>query len=137
MADKLSESSWTSFTKGALKKHPKLKLEDAALVKALGALDRSDDSKPEEKLKALEAVIEQIKKQVVANARRKKEFGDELFDDAKDKLYELLEAAEAQQKATQKAAVKVQPAEDEEEESPALLTTKMIPLLREVRKGEL
>ena len=136
MADKLSESTWTGFTK-----KQKLELDDKALVKALAAYDKTDESKPEPRLKALEEVIKQIPEQVKALTKRKKELGDKPFGEAKDKLYALLEEAEALQKKTQAAAAaagadKKGDDDDEEADSPVLLTTKMVPLLRELRKGE-
>ena len=136
MAEKLTELSWVAFAKTELTKEQRKLVDDAALVKALAALDKTDASKPADRQKALQEVAEQIPKLVVACGRRKKELG-KAFDEVKDKLYGLLEAAEAQQKALQKAAAKTPEPQDEEEDNPALLTTKMIPLLREVRKGEL
>src|SRR5512139_42263 len=137
MAEKLTELSWVAFAKTELTKEQRKLVEDAGLVKALAALDKTDERKPADRLKALQEVAEQIPKLVVACGRRKKELG-KAFDEVKDKLYGLLESAEAQQKAMQKALdAEKDKSEDEEEESPALLTTKMIPLLREVRKGEL
>jgi hypothetical protein len=129
MADKLGESTWTGF----LKKQ-KLELDDGALRKSLARFDKTDESKPESRLDALNDLVEQFKKQIVAQAKRKKELGDKPFALVKDQLYELLGEAEALQKKTQAAAA----AEEDEEEpdTPVLLTTKMVPLLRELRKGE-
>jgi hypothetical protein len=133
MAEKLSESAWTVFVK-----KQKLELDDRALVKALSAFDKTDEGKPEPRLKALEEVIKQIPEQVKTLVKRKKELGDKPFGEAKDKLYALLEEAEALQKKTQAAAAAADKKEDDDEEpdTPVLLTTKMIPLLRELRKGE-
>jgi hypothetical protein len=132
MAEKLTESTWTGF-----KKKQKFEIDDGPLVKALARFDKTDEAKPEPRLEALEDLIEQVKKQVVALAKRKKELGDKLFGEIKDKLYELLDGAEKIQQATQVALAKAKADADEEEESPALLTSKLIPLIREVRKGEL
>ena len=85
MAEKLNESTWTSF----LKKQ-KLELDDKGLAKALGALEKSDESKPESRLDALKEVDAQIAKQVVALAKRKKELGDKPWKEVKDKLDEML-----------------------------------------------
>jgi hypothetical protein len=127
MADKLSESTWTGF----LKKQ-RLDLDDGALRKALSRFDKTDEDKRESRLEALNDLVEQLKKQITAQAKRKKELGDKPFALLKDQLYELLEQAEALQK---KAAAAAQ--EDEEEpDTPVLLTTRMVPLLRELRKGE-
>ena len=156
MADKLSESAWTGFTKDLIKKNPKLdelkpKLDDKALLSALKEFDKTDDAKPEPRLKALDELIKQIPEQIKTWVKRKKEVGDKPFGDAKDKLYELLQEAEslhkrvaahladaeAEQAAKDKEKEKAKgKGEDEEEDSPALLTTKMIPLLRELKKGE-
>ena len=156
MADKLSESAWTGFTKDLLKKNPKLdelkpKLDDKALLSALKEFDKTDEAKPEPRLKALDELIKQIPEQIKACVKRKKEVGDKPFGDAKDKLYELLQEAEslhkrvaahladaeAEQAAKDKEKEKAKgKGDDEEEDSPALLTTKMIPLLRELKKGE-
>ena len=129
MAIELSESQWTGF----LKKQ-KLELDDAALRKALARLDKTDEGKPQQRLEALKDVIEQIPRQVAAQAKRKKELGDKPFALVKDQLYALLEQAEALQKKTQAAADAGE--DDEEPDTPVLLTTKMVPLLRELRKGE-
>jgi hypothetical protein len=129
MADKLSEATWTVFAK-----KQKLELEDKALVKALAAFDKSDESKPEARLKTLEEVIKQIPEQVKALVKRKKELGDKPFGLVKDQLYSLLEEAEALLKKTQAAIAAAEG--DDEADTPVLLTTKMVPLLRELRKGE-
>jgi len=126
MADKLNEASWT-----ALVKKLKAELDDKALVKALAHFDKTEAAKPAPRLDALDEVIEQIKKQVLALARRKKELGDKPFAELKNKLDELLDLAECEHKAMKSASEA-----DDEEESPILLTTKMLPLLRELKKGE-
>lgn len=128
MADKISESSWTDF----IRKH-KLELDDKALVKALAAFGKTSESQPGPRLKALEELIEQLTKQIAAAAKRKKELGDKPFGELKDKLYELLDAAEHLQRDTLKNA---QEEDGEEAESPALLTSKMIPLVRDLKKGD-
>jgi len=132
MAEKLIESNWTAFTKKL-----KLELDDAALVKALAKADKTDIAKPEPRQDALEDLVELIKKQVIALAKRKKELGDKVFGEVKDKLYALLEVAEEQLKLaeTAVAAAKAEASSDEEEDTPVLLTKKMVPLVRELRKG--
>jgi hypothetical protein len=120
MADKLSEATWTVFVK-----KQKLELEDKALVKALAAFDKSDESKPEARLKALEEVIKQIPEQVKALVKRKKELGDKPFGLVKDQLYELLGEAEALQKKTQ-AAIDAEDDDDEESAPNALLDSKVL-----------
>ncbi|MBT9456043.1 MAG: hypothetical protein IV097_05415 [Burkholderiaceae bacterium] len=132
MAEKLTESNWTAFTKKL-----KLELDDGALIKALAKADKTDIAKPEPRFDALEDLVELIKKQVIALAKRKKELGDKVFGEVKDKLYALLEVAEEQLKLaeTAMAAAKAEASGDEEEDTPVLLTKKMIPLVRELRKG--
>ena len=113
-------------------------MDDKALVKALAAYDKTGESRAEPRLKALEEVIRQIPEQVKALVKRKKELGDKPFGEAKDKLYALLEEAEVLQKTTRAAAAAAAAEKDDDEEpdTPVLLTTKMVPLLRELRKGE-
>jgi hypothetical protein len=79
MAEKLSESSWTGF-----KNKQKLDLNDAPLVKALAAFDKTRESEPEPRLKALDELVTQIPEQVKALIKRKKELGDKPFGEAKD-----------------------------------------------------
>ena len=122
MADKLSKDLWTSF----LKKQ-KLELDDAALLKALERYDKTDAKKPEDQLDALQALIDLVPKQVAALVKRKKELGDKPFAALKDKLYDIETLAQQLHKAAEAAA--------EEPDTPALLSTKMLPLLRNLRKG--
>lgn len=129
MAALLSESGWAGYTKKL-----KADLDDAALVKALARLDKSPVDKPEARQEALRALVDEIRRQVTALGKRKKDLGDKVFGEAKDKLYALLDAAETAQKEAQRSA---EAEGDDEEEGPALLTTKLLPLIREVRKGEL
>lgn len=140
MAEKLAEATWASFAKKRT-----LDLDDGVLLKALARCDKADAAKPDLHLAALEEVVEQVKKLVTALTKRKKELGDKPFNEAKDKLYGLLDAAEAThtlvrsaaealQKSARNAAAKAD--DDDDEDSPALLTTKMLPLLRELQKGE-
>jgi len=127
MADKLlSEAAWTSFTK-----KQKLDLDDGPLVKALARFDKTDEKKPDARLDALKDIVEQAKKQVTLLAKKKKELGDKPFNEAKDKLYALLDAAETLQRD-----IPSQADADEEADSPALLTTKLVPLLRQLRAGD-
>ena len=134
MAEKLAESTWTGFVK-----KQKLELDDKPLVKALTAFDKADESKPEARLAALDEVVAQIPEQVKGLVKRKKELGDKRFGEVKDKLYALLEEAEALQKKARAAVAAAAAAEkddDEEADTPALLTTKMVPLLRALRDGK-
>lgn len=127
MADKLAESTWSGFTK-----KQGLKLEDGPLLKALAKFDKTDEAKPAPRVDALEEVVDLLKRQVVALAKKKKELGDKPFGLAKDKLDELLGLAESELKKSREA---MSSAEDEAD-SPVLLTTKMLPIVKELRKGE-
>ena len=111
MAEKLSESTWTGFAK-----KQKLELDDKALVKALAAFDKTVESKPAPRLKALDEVIKEIPEQVKALVKRKKELGDKPFGAAKDQLYELLEVAERLHKETTKAEAQLKEGEDDEKD---------------------
>lgn len=128
MAEILGESSWKAFTK-----KQKLALDDAALVKALARLDKTDATRPEPMVQALDEVVDEARKQVLALGRNKA-LGDKLRNDAKDRLYEVIEAAERRLKEA-RAALEAA-ADDDEEDTPVLLTSKMVPLVRELRKGE-
>lgn len=120
MSDKaISETEWKKFSKGRSYK-------DAALVKALAAAEDTQD-KPTERLQALSELGKQ------ADALRRahkadKELGAYL-DDIDKALPRLRKAAEVAAAAEAAAA-------EAEDVSPALLTTKMVPLLRQVRGGE-
>jgi len=129
MAEVLRESTWTGFTKKL-----KVELDDATLIKALAKFDKASEVKPDMRQEALRTVVDEIKKQVTALGKRKKELGDKAFGEVKDKLYALLDAAETLQKEVQRS---VDAGGDDDEDGPALLTTKLIPLIREVRKGDL
>jgi hypothetical protein len=129
MTEKLSEATWTTFTR-----KQKLDLDDAALVKALAKVDRTPDDRPEPRAQALADVVDEIGRQVAALAKRRKALGDKAFGEAKDKLHALLEAAEALHKEAAKAAA--QAAKSDDDDGPAVLTDKLASVLREVRKGE-
>ena len=131
MASKLDASTWSSFTK-----KQGLELDDDALLKAFAKFGKTDESKPEPRLDALKEVVEQINKQVIALAKRKKELGDKPFGLAKDKLHELLDLAEGEQKQARAAVAAAAAQSEEEADSPVLLGAKMIPLVRTLRKGE-
>lgn len=128
MADKLSEAAWTAFAR-------KRDLEDGDLVKALARFDKTDATRHEARLEALDALEAQIRKQAVALARRAKALGDKPFRETKDKLKELLDEVERQQKAV-RAGLERSAEDEDADESPALLTTRMTPLLRALRKGD-
>jgi hypothetical protein len=125
----LTESAWKSFSKGK-------DLDDGALLKSLAKLGKTNDDKHDDVLAALDELEEVLNKQVVANARRKDKEKKEPKDvkEVKDHLNEMLEAVEQARKQVQ--STKDAKAESEEEDSPALLTTKMVPMIRVLRKGE-
>jgi len=142
MADKwLTDASWKSFAKGKSYK-------DGALLKALADVARAERDAPEAQIRTLEALHKH------ADALLKLHKGDKdlagyLADMGKAverarKAAEWLdkqakEAAKAAQIAAGKTAEKRADKDggvDDEEDSPALLTTKLLPLLRAVLKGD-
>lgn len=135
MADKISKEVWTRFTK-----KQSLKLDDSALLKALERLDKTPEKDPQARAQACEQVAEAVKKQVTLLVKQKKELGDKVFGLVKDQLYELLDQAESLQKALIKGATESEEADDDEEDevddTPAALTTAMVPLVRVLQKGE-
>lgn len=136
MAEKLNEAAWTGFTKKL-----SLKLDDGPLLKALARFDKAPEAPPGPRQEALDELIKQLGEQLKTFVKRKKELGDKTFGELKDKLYGLQGVAESLQKeiARELAAARKSGGSgldgDAEEDSPALLTSKMIPLIREVRKG--
>ena len=121
MADKaLTETEWKKFAKGR-------DLKDAALLKALAAHEKAKE--PDEQLKAL-ALIEKE-----ADALRKLVKGDKDFGAQLDAMDKAIAKEEKAAKAAQKEAESKE-SEEEGEDAPDLLTTKMIPLLRQVKQGE-
>ena len=141
MAEKqLTEATWKTFAKGKTYK-------DAALVKALGDFARAERDTPQAQIKSVDALETQ------ADALLKLHKGDKEFSayvaelgKAADRtrmaaelaVKKATELAEKKAKEDAKVQAKEQADGDEgdEEESPALLTTKMLPLLRLVLKGE-
>jgi hypothetical protein len=122
MSDKnLTELEWKKFSKGR-------GLKDAAFVKALAALETGKT--PEAKLAALDDIDKQADALRKANKADKEIAG--YLDDTDKAAAKERKLVEFEAK---KAAQKDQGGDDEEE-TPALLTTKMIPLLRAVRKGD-
>ncbi|HSI56714.1 MAG TPA: hypothetical protein VLA16_04105 [Ideonella sp.] len=124
MEKSLAEAAWKKFSKGLPKE---LELDDGALLKALAKLDKAGaNDKPDELLAALGDVETQLKKQ---HAQKRKVDTKDL----RKQLDEMLDAVTRQRKEAQ--AVR-EAAGDDEEESPTLLTSKMAPLVRQLRKGE-
>lgn len=131
MSKHIGEAHWKACTKKL-----KLELDDKALLKALAAFDKTDATRPELRSQALDDVLSEARKQTVALAKEKKELGDKLFAEVKGKLQELMEGTEKLLKET-RAALEAAKEEDDEADSPVLLTSKMLPLIRELRKGEI
>lgn len=117
----LSESEWKKFAKGK-------SLKDTALVKALAALEQAKDDAPRQL-----AALDDIDKQ--ADALKKANKADKALQDY---LGDLDKALNSQRKLAQAQARKAAaaPTEPESEDSPEILTTRMLPLFRQVRNGE-
>jgi len=122
MADKnLSESNWKSFAKNR-------NLKDAALLKALAELAKAEKAGGANWGLALTDVEKQVE------ALRKEHKADKEIQ-AQLKLMDAAIASEARAaERAQRAEQEAEAAEDEE--GPAALTSKLIPLLRNVRKGQ-
>lgn len=121
----LTEIEWKKFSKGR-------DLKDAALVKALAALEKA--KAPDQQLTALEDIEKQadVLRKSAKNDKELVSYLDDL-DKALDKQRKL---SESEAKKAAREAEKKQ-GDDEEEDSPALLTTMMIPLIRAVKKGDI
>ena len=150
MPEKLKASAWTDLVKKLKIDVKTVDLKDKDFAKALTACEKSDEGKGEVHAKVLDELVEQSNKLVVALARIKKDLGgDKPFKELKDKLHELGEEAERQAKATRERVLEDQSkaakdgkggksgeGDDEEPDTPVLLTSKLIPLIRELKKGE-
>ncbi len=120
MAEKfLSEAEWKKFAKGR-------DLKDAPLIKAFEALEKA--KKPDDQVSALAEVEKQ------ADALRKLVKGDKDFGAYLDGIDKAIAKEEKLCKAAAQEAEKSE--SEDEEESPTLLTTKMVPLLRQVKNGD-
>ncbi len=120
MADKfLSELEWKRFSKAH-------QIKDATLAKALAALETAKG--PEGQLKALDD-IEKAIGVVKKEAKSDKE--------VMGWLESVEKSADKQRKESEFALKKAAKEEsDDEEDDPVLLTSKLIPLLRQVKKGD-
>lgn len=120
MTDKhLTELAWKTFAKSGAYK-------DAALLKALSALSKAERDGPQAMLDALDDVEKQMK--LLRSAHK----GNKELTGYLDKVEK---AAEAQRKISDKD-LKEAEAADDDEDSPALLTSKLVPLIKQVRKGD-
>lgn len=117
----LSEAEWKKFAKGR-------GLKDAAMISALAAWAKAEKLPPGEQLQPL------VDLQKQAETLRKAGKADKELTGYLDEL----DAALKKQRATTEGAAKSAPAEsaeDDGDDSPALLTTKIVALMREVPKG--
>ena len=136
----LSDAAWKDLV-------AKNKLKDNGLLKVLERLKKFGDDDFDDALKALDEAAKlagQLKKdKAVAAAAPAAKFIGELISAADSTQREITKAkadadkkkAEAEKKAAE-AAKKADAEDDDEEETPELLTTKLKPLLRLVTKGE-
>jgi hypothetical protein len=119
MADKqLTESAWKAFAKGK-------NYKDSAFVKALSEVEKSEKGPADERVQRLEELERQ------AAALQKANKADKALAEY---IGDLEKALERSMKDAERAA-KEEVDRDEEAEEPALLTSKLIPLLRQVKKG--
>ncbi len=126
MAEKnLTEGAWKVFAKSR-------NFKDAGLLKALADWSRAESGAADAQLGCLEAIDKQ------AQALLKVHRGDKeltaYLGDLDKALARARKAAEQAAKERSKLAASAE--EGEDDDSPALLTTKMLPLLRLVQKGE-
>ncbi len=126
MAEKqLTDAAWKSFAKGKGYK-------DSDMLRALDALARAGKGAAEDRLKALDALEKQ------AELLRKAHKGDKALADY---LAELDKASARERKQAERDAKREEDEKqaaaqaDEEADSPAMLTTQVPALLRELRKG--
>ena len=126
MAEKISKASWTAFVQSETKNLPaKVDLADKELLKALASFDKTDERDTEPRLEALKELAKEIPKQVATLGKLKKQLGDKAFGKLKDRLYGMLEEAEALQKKTQ-SALDAEDEEDEDSKPNALLDRKLL-----------
>lgn len=144
MAEKaLTEAAWKTYAKGKGYK-------DAGLVKALADFARAERETPEAQLRSLDALDKQAEsllklnksdKDLAAYVAEMAKAADRARKAAELAARQAATAAKAAGKAAEKESGKLPTkadgdGEDDEEASPALLTTRMLPLLRLVLKGE-
>ncbi|HEY4079247.1 MAG TPA: hypothetical protein VGM81_01005 [Burkholderiaceae bacterium] len=120
MAEKfLSDAEWKKFAKGR-------DLKDAPLIKAFEALEKA--KKPADQVSALAEIEKQT------DALRKFVKADRDFGAYLDGIDKAIAKEEKLAKAALQEAEKSE--SEDEEETPTLLTTKMVPLLRQVKAGD-
>jgi len=125
----LTEASWKAFAKGRSYK-------DAPLLKALAALLKAEKEGAQPLLDALDDVDD------AAQSLLKGVKGDKELSSYVTEMGKAVEKSRTQAKNAMredankaKAAAKKADAEEEEEEEPALIGTKMLPLIRQVKNG--
>lgn len=111
----LSETAWKSFANGR-------GLKDGPLLKALAELAKADQ--PDSQQSALDAIDKQT------DALLKAHKGDK---ELSAYLADMDKAVARARKAAEQAAAQAK--DDDDEDSPAALTSKLIPLIRQVRNG--
>ncbi len=123
----LTELEWKKFSKGR-------NLKDAAFVKALAELEKAEKAKDfEAQLKALDEIEKQA--DVLRKANKAEKEVTSYLDDVDKGVSKDRKLAEFEARKAKKAAEEAAESGDEDE-TPELLTTKMIPLMRQVRKGD-
>ncbi|RZL10554.1 MAG: hypothetical protein EOP40_06035 [Rubrivivax sp.] len=121
MSDKyLSDAEWKKFAKGR-------ELKDAPLLKALISFQKADKASPKEQLKLLDE-IEDEGATLLKQHKADKEIASRLSDMGK--------AITLERKATTARADQAEEEADDDAPTPALLSSKLIPLLRMVAKDK-
>ncbi|MBL8362833.1 MAG: hypothetical protein JNN18_20265 [Rubrivivax sp.] len=128
MADKqLTDAAWKSFAKGKGYK-------DTALLKALDGVGKGEKAGPGALLEALAALDK------AADDLRKAHKGDKELGNYLDEVGKAAErerkGAEKDRKAAEAEAEVAAAQGAEDDEGPAVLTTKMVPLVRLAKKGD-
>lgn len=127
MVDKtLSVAEWKKFAKGK-------DLKDAALLKALEVLDKAQKAAPDVQLKALDEIDKQVT--LLLKAAKGDKVVSAYLGDMDKALTSERKTLEQAIKDLAKTQAKAS-SSDEDEDSPAMLTTLMVSLLRQLRKGE-
>lgn len=123
MSDKyLTVKEWEKFSKGKGYK-------DAALLKALAAAEKAADDEPQAQLKVLFELEE------VGQALYRQHKGDKKLESYLEDVYKALKKYRHDAEKRVDKAAKRDEKEGNDNDSPVLLQGKMIPLLRQVRKG--
>lgn len=122
MAEKdLLSGEWKKFAKGR-------ELDDAGLLKALSAVERARKGTPA----AWTDALDDVQRQVAALRKTTRTLKSDR--DLVEKLSDIEAEVAAQRRAAAEAARKAEEDEDTAE-TPDILTSKMVPLLRQVHKG--